>query len=552
MDPIVNSHQAAIEFVSKLIERYQISAIGPLLESCRLAVARSDLNIAVLGRFKAGKSSFLNHLIGREVLPVGVIPVTSVVTEIVYDPADRLDIRFIDGREACAPVAELRSYVSEAENPHNRKHVLNALVQIPEMSRWRNMRFVDTPGLESAFAHNTEASLAWAPNVDVALVAIGVDPPLTQQDIDLITKLLKYTPRIAVFLTKMDVLSEREQCEVLDFVGTQLAQNFEHEIPVYPYSTRSGYEAIRCAFEEQFLTKVASDICSERQSIVNRKIATLINECEDYVRLTLKSAEMLDSERTALRGQALDERNALADIKLNIRLTARNAAGHTRSSIEKALAPEEAAIRRELLEAFAREHASFPSNFARLLEFFEDWLNAALSSQLMNLSGAKRGEFVQPLTNVQRQYRRFLQNFRDRLSQRTLALYGVPLRTTEPDIRPEPPKMPDVKIGRAFDHNWELLSPILPMSLLRPAVLSRFRHKIADETFKNLSRLTAQWEEIVTAAIFQLQREAEKRMEDLLATVERLTSTPQHEIQQIQNDLIQLEAMSKQFAVDGQ
>lgn len=549
MDRIVNSYQGAIEFVSNLAERYQISAIGPLLESCRVAANRSDLNVAVLGRFKAGKSSFLNDLIERDVLPVGVIPVTSAVTELVYNLEDRLEIRFIDGRSTRAPVAELRSYVSETENPHNRKHVAEALVQVAEMSRWRNIRFVDTPGLESAFAHNTEVSLAWAPNVDIALVAISVDPPLTQQDIELITKLLKYTSRIAILLTKVDVLAEREQCEVLEFVRTQLARNFDHEIPLFPYSTRPGYQSLRSAFEEGFLTKVASDICSQRESIVNRKITTLRNECEDYIRLTLKSAEMLDSERTALRGQALDERNALTDTKLNIQLVARNAAGHTRSSIEKALAPEEAVIRRELLEAFNREHPSFPRSFAHLLEVFEEWLTAALSAKLTAFSGAKRNGFVQPLTNAQRQYQRFLQNFRDRLSQQTMALYGVPLRTTEPDIRPEPPKIPDVKIGRAFDHNWELLSPILPMSLLRRAVLRRFRHKIPDETFKNLSRLTAQWTEIVTSAIFQLQGEAERRLEDLLATVEHLTSTPPHETQQIRSDLTELEAITKTLRI---
>lgn len=75
--------------------------------------------------------------------------------------------------------------------------------------------------------------------------------------------------------------------------------------------------------------------------------------------------------------------------------------------------------------------------------------------------------------------------------------------------------MPDVKIGKAFDHNWELLSPVTPMSLLRGAVFRRFRNRIADEAFKNLSRLTSQWEAIVNSAILELRREAEKRMQDL-------------------------------------
>jgi len=43
--------------------------------------------------------------------------------------------------------------------------------------------------------------------VDIALVAIAVDPPLSQQDLTLIRTLLDYTPRVAVLPTKFDLLS---------------------------------------------------------------------------------------------------------------------------------------------------------------------------------------------------------------------------------------------------------------------------------------------------------------------------------------------------------
>lgn len=138
-----------------------------------------------------------------------------------------------------------------------------------------------------------------------------------------------------------------------------------------------------------------------------------------------------------------------------------------------------------------------------------------------------------------------LQNFWDRLSDRTLGLYGVPLKTTELEIVPRPPRTPDVKVGRAFDHNWELLSPVVPMAILRGAVWKRFRRKITDETFKNLSRLASQWEEIVTSAIFELQREAERRMEELLATVQALVSASSESAPQIRIDLEKLEALAE-------
>jgi Elongation factor Tu GTP binding domain len=364
-------------------------------------------------------------------------------------------LRFVlnDGEQAKAQVADIRSYVTEAENPQNVKGVLAVSVHVAQLSRWRNIHLVDTPGLESAFIHNTEASLAWTPNVDIALVAIGVDPPLSQEDIELVSRLLKYTPQVAVLLTKVDVLSHDEQRELLDFMRSELARKFTKQIPVYPYSTCSGYEGLRFEMERSFIAKVAADVAHQRQNIVTQKTATLLRECEDYIRLTLKSAEMLDSERLTLQQQVSAERAAFTDAKLEIQLIARHAAGGARQVIEKALTPHEAQIRGEILEALDRESSSFPKRFARVLEFFEKWVGAALSSRLAALSEAKRNDVVQPLNDVQRRYQWLLQTFRDRLSERTMALYGVPLRTTEPEITPKSPRKPDVKIGRVFDHN---------------------------------------------------------------------------------------------------
>lgn len=295
-------------------------------------------------------------------------------------------------------------------------------------------------------------------------------------------------------------------------------------------------------FKENLLNQVAADIALERRAIAQRKMATLLSDCQHYLRLTLRSAEMLDTERFTLRKQLFAEQESLADTRLEIGRIARHAAAGTRSAIEGALGPAEKKIREKLLQAFERHAEQLPRGLAKLLDAFNEWLEAALSAELQSIAAAQRSELIQPLADVQRQYRRVLQNFRDRLSERSYALYGVPLKTPESEIEPRPPKMPDVKIGKAFDYNWELLSPVAPMSLLRGAVFRRFRDRIANEVFKNLSRLTSQWEEIVNSAIFELQREAGKRIEDLLSTVQGLVSASNDSAPRIQADLGRLRA----------
>lgn len=60
-------------------------------------------NLVVLGEFKRGKSSLINALIGRPLLPTGVLPLTSVVTILRGGPEERLLVRFEDGRREREP-----------------------------------------------------------------------------------------------------------------------------------------------------------------------------------------------------------------------------------------------------------------------------------------------------------------------------------------------------------------------------------------------------------------------------------------------------------------
>ncbi|HPL63672.1 MAG TPA: dynamin family protein [Syntrophales bacterium] len=67
--------------IENICSRYQLASLRRQIDSCRKLLSTAPLiDIAVLGQFKAGKSSFLNSLIGKSVLPVGVVPVTTVIT----------------------------------------------------------------------------------------------------------------------------------------------------------------------------------------------------------------------------------------------------------------------------------------------------------------------------------------------------------------------------------------------------------------------------------------------------------------------------------------
>jgi hypothetical protein len=480
-------------------------------------------------------------------LPVGVIPVTTAVTEIQYGPEERAQIRFLDGRTETTELGRISEFIAESENPENIKQVAQVRVELPSMERYRGIRFVDTPGLESVLEHNTDASLEWLPNVGLALVAVGVDPPLSQHDIELIRNLSRYTPNISLLLTKVDVLDAGERAQVQEFVQKQLTRYWNGPVPVFPYSTRAGFEELRSQLDRDLLSHIQAEPAEQRNIILRHKLDSLVSECAGYLNLALKSAEIADSEREELRLKILGRKEAVDDTRLGLRLIVRHATGATRTTFERCLEAEETPARERLLIGLKKEFPTWTRSLRIATERFDGWLQARVTEEMSALSKKHRGEFVEPLQRVGRQLSQSLQDFRNRLSERTLATLGVPLRTTEMDLNAEDPRSPDVRVGKIFDRNWELLSFLVPMAIFRGIVGRHFERKAGDVVFMNLSRLASQWEEIVNGALLKLEKDAMRRLDSLVATIQKLIASAGQEAPRIRQDLERLQALRGRF-----
>jgi GTP-binding protein EngB required for normal cell division len=545
----------ALDLAAGSAGRYELSALSGLLASVRAAVARDEIAVALLGRFKAGKSSFLNHFIGRGAsagpLPTGVVPITAVIAEIRYGAREAARVHRHDGSDLEIPLDRIGGYISERENPRNAKQVDLITMELPELRRFRGLKFVDTPGLDSALSHNTQTSLNWLPNVDLALVAVSVDPPLSQRDIDLLKSLYQYTPKVAVLLTKADLVTEQELEEIAAFVRTQLAGNFTEAPQIFPYSTKPGFDHFRQALEAELFAGTLEHLAEERHSILSRKMDTLLRECVDYLALSLKSAETAQSEREAVKRQVIGEKEIVDEAKSSIRLVVKHAAAQTRSMVSDRLETHRSQVERALLKAFESEFPKWTKSLAIMLSSFEDWLPGALRNELAALSIRERGSFLAPLHQVRKQAFRALQQFRDRLSDGAERAFGAPLRTTETEIHVVEPAAPDIRVGRVFDRNWELLSPVLPAWTVKGAVHRHFARTIAYLVYQNLSRLGTQWEESINSALCGIEKEA--RLDELIGTVERLVESGDNErTPQLRSDLERLEKMRRSLTAEAE
>ena len=300
-DPIQSSIRQLLDTVSNAAARFHIASLNRQIAVCQALFRENPLiDIAILGQFKAGKSSFINSLIGEPLLPVGVIPVTTVITRLRYGSRPRAAVTHFDGAISEVDVHAVEAFISEEKNPANEKNVEVVDIELPSLQQYAGLRLVDTPGLGSVFRYNTETSEEWLPEVGAAIVAVSADRPLSENDIKLLRTLMTHTPRILLLLTKADLLSQDEQKKVVKFFRDTVRREFGRELPVYLYSTVSGTDLLK-ARVDKLLLSLSENRDQEFRHILQHKVASLARSCLDYLEIALKTSQQADSDREELK-----------------------------------------------------------------------------------------------------------------------------------------------------------------------------------------------------------------------------------------------------------
>ncbi len=215
------------------------------VEELMIKLAEDRFVLAVLGQFKRGKSSLMNAIIGQELLPAGVLPLTSAITVLKYGPAERLVIN----RDSSIfpeelPVSSLPEYVTERDNPGNRKKVKTACLELPVPFLRRGVEFVDTPGIGSAIMANTATTYGFLPECDAVLFVTSADIPMTSAELDFLKEIREYADKIFFVLNKTDLVSGMELEEVVGFVTETIRTTLGTvNVKIFPVSARLALDA---------------------------------------------------------------------------------------------------------------------------------------------------------------------------------------------------------------------------------------------------------------------------------------------------------------------
>ncbi len=537
--PEIRSH---LKIIADACSRFRMLSLNRQLEAAQSLLAENPpIDIAVLGQFKAGKSSFLNSLLGQNILSVGAIPVTTAITRLQYGAEEKAIVRHFDGRITEVSLAEIVKFTSEAENPGNSKNVAIVDIELPSLQKYSGLRLVDTPGLGSVYKYHQSASEDWLPSVGTALLAVSSDRPLSEHDLELIRELTSHTPNIILLLTKADMLSPDQQKEVVSFFQETLQRELHRNLPVYLYSNKSNTEEYKRLVEEDIFETICANRNSEFSRILNHKVRSLSLQCLGYLRIALNASMQADLNRENLREKIINEKVNEDLMRDELGIISREHQRQTRPIIAAYLEKFKSPLTKKVMSKLERDMPSWKGNLWKLSRKYESWVSETLSEEMRLISRNEHHHFLGTMKKAHAAFSRSLEAFCIFLGNNIENVLGVKMTEVQWKIDVAEPDHPDISFTKTFDIHLDLIWFLIPMMLFRKIFERHFMEGMPKEVEINLSRLAYQWEKSVNNAIEEIRVQAINYIHDELATIDALISGTKGQTEDIKKLITQIE-----------
>jgi GTP-binding protein EngB required for normal cell division len=187
-----------------------------------LAAERSrPVRLAIVGEFNAGKSTFINALIGADVAPTGVLPTTATLHHLRWAPDPFAKILFVPGvepAERIVPLGDLRAALATLAAPTIRRVELR--MPLPSLV---DVEILDTPGYNAPDPRHAELAGAAFDECDAAFWLVDAAQPMKQSERAVLARAARAGVPVQVLVNKADRLAPADVGRVLQVVAEAIA-----------------------------------------------------------------------------------------------------------------------------------------------------------------------------------------------------------------------------------------------------------------------------------------------------------------------------------------
>jgi small GTP-binding protein len=172
--------------------------------------------LVIVGEFNAGKSAFINALIGERVLEEGVTPTTARIQILQY--GNRVERTQTDGLDVATAPMELL----------------------------RDLHIVDTPGTNAIVRHHEALTREFVPRADLVLFVTSADRPFTESERAFLESIRQWGKKVVLVINKIDILeTPSDVASVVEFVSRNVRALLGFVPEVFPVAARLAMQAKR-------------------------------------------------------------------------------------------------------------------------------------------------------------------------------------------------------------------------------------------------------------------------------------------------------------------
>lgn len=145
-----------LEELQQISQKVKQPTASLLIDAVSGSLLRNTFHIAVLGEFKRGKTTFVNSLIGNNLLFTDVLPATAFIHVLEYSENERIEIWYTDGRQEQLTLCKEHLAALSANHNIEPESIKFVKIYVDHPLLRDGVVIIDTPGVNDLVSSRAE------------------------------------------------------------------------------------------------------------------------------------------------------------------------------------------------------------------------------------------------------------------------------------------------------------------------------------------------------------------------------------------------------------
>ena len=315
-----NSDHAALgsrlEQLALLAEEVGLPQIAQRARDVHGRANYSKVHLVVIGEFNRGKTTFVNALIGKPLLPMDIVPTTAAIWVIEKGSQFRAAGVMADGSKTALDISDLARL--NADGDLCRPDLKFVQLEVPSLAIGDDVIVIDTPGVNDINEQRCEITYGFLAQADAAIFLIDASSPVTKSEAHFLQGqvLDSSLDKILFVLNKIDRIDSDEVDGAIEAAQERLDEILGKHATIVPIAAQRvlaalsegsasaadefGWRHLQEPLEE--LLRRARD-GDERWSLAARRLHSLEQMLKGRLEARLALARLRQEELAALRAK---------------------------------------------------------------------------------------------------------------------------------------------------------------------------------------------------------------------------------------------------------